>query len=182
MRTFLALDLPDPIKQIISKLSSELQSENVSGIKWVEPENLHITFQFIGDTQQQHISEITNFLADIFSQMQSIHFSEPKVQIIPQRNPKIIWISLQTNHKKIFQASRRIKEKLLEMGYKLDSKSLKFHITLGRIKKRLPDFFIQKILTTELKIIGFDVSEAALYQSFLRPEGPVYDKIVKYEF
>ncbi|MCF7792897.1 MAG: RNA 2',3'-cyclic phosphodiesterase [Candidatus Cloacimonetes bacterium] len=182
MRTFLALDLPDPIRQIISSLSSELQSLNVSGINWVESENLHITFQFIGDTHQHHILEITDFLEDIFSQMQSIHFSEPKLQIIPQRDPRIIWLSLQTNHKKIFQASRKIKEKLLEMGYKLDKKPLKFHITLGRIKKRLPKFFIQKILTTELKTIGFDISEAALYQSFLRPEGPVYDKIVKYEF
>lgn len=182
MRTFLALDLPDPIRQSVSKLSSELRSLNVTGIKWVEPKNLHITFQFIGNTHQHHILEIADFLNEIFTQMQSIHFSDPKLQILPDRDPRIVWISLQTNHKKIFQASKKIKEKLLEMGYKLDEKPLKFHITLGRIKKRLPEFFIQKILTTELKMAGFEVSEAALYQSFLRPEGPIYDRMVKFEF
>jgi 2'-5' RNA ligase len=64
----------------------------------------------------------------------------------------------------------------------LDNKPLNFHITLGRIKKRLPDFLIREILTTELKLVDFEISEAALYRSILKPEGPIYDKIAKYVF
>ncbi len=182
MRTFLALDLPDPVRKEIAGLISDLKSHNVSGVKWVETENLHITFQFMGDTHQHDISEIIDFLTEIFGIMQPIHFSKPNLQIIPAREPRLIWISLQTNHKQIFSAYKKIKQKLNQMGYKLDKKPLRFHITLARLKKRLPEFFIQKILTTELKMSGFEVSEAALYQSFLRPEGPVYESIEKYEF
>lgn len=182
MRTFLALDLPASIREKIYALISQLQMENIFGINWVSLENLHITFQFIGDTHRHHIAEITGFLAELFQNMQPIRFSEPNLQIIPPREPRIIWISLKTNHKQIFLASKQVKQKLQELGYQPDKKPLRFHITLGRIKKRLPDFFIQKILTTELNVSDFEVSKATLYQSFLRPEGPVYEGIAKYEF
>jgi len=182
MRTFLALDLPENVRRNISQLIEHLRNSNVSGIKWVTPENLHITFQFIGDTQRHDIPDIDNFLQNIFLDFDVIHFYNLKLEIIPPRNPRIIWISLQTEHKEIFKVSRYFKKKLSELGYNLDSKPLKFHITMGRIKKRLPDFFIQEILTTELKIDDFGVSDAALYESFLRPQGPIYERILKYHF
>ncbi|MDO9576947.1 MAG: RNA 2',3'-cyclic phosphodiesterase [Candidatus Cloacimonadales bacterium] len=182
MRTFFALDLPEDVRRNISLLIENLQNSNVRGINWVAPENLHITFQFIGDTQLHDIPEIGDLLEKEFLALDKISFSNPKLEIIPPREPRIIWISLQTEHKNIFKAARQFKNKLLEMGYEPDKKSLRFHITLGRIKKRLPDFFIQKILTTELKIMGFKVSEATLYESFLRPQGPVYEKVLNYKF
>ncbi|HPR17393.1 MAG TPA: RNA 2',3'-cyclic phosphodiesterase [Candidatus Cloacimonadota bacterium] len=182
MRTFLALELPAKTQEAISHLMRELRAENVFGIKWVEPENLHITFQFIGDTHRHDLPEITEFMEEVFTDMPSIHFASPKLQIIPAREPRLIWIGIQTNHKPIIKASDKIKLKLRERGYKPDNKPLQFHITLGRIKKRLPDFFMQKILTTELKLNDFEVTEATFYESFLRPEGPVYNKIVSYEF
>lgn len=182
MRTFLALELPEDIRRSISGLIENLQNTNVSGINWVTPENLHITFQFIGETQRHDIPEIGDFLEKEFLAFDKIGFSNPKLEIIPPRDPRIIWISLQTEHTDIFKAARQFKNKLLEMNYEPDKKPLRFHITLGRIKKRLPDFFIQEILTTELKIKDFKVSEATLYESFLRPQGPVYEKVLKYHF
>ena len=66
MRTFLALDLPESVRRDISDQIDHLRSSNVSGIKWVTSENLHITFQFIGDTQRHDIPEIGNFLEKVF--------------------------------------------------------------------------------------------------------------------
>ena len=182
MRTFFALELPEDVKRIISALIENLQKSNVKGINWVAPENLHITFQFIGDTQRHDIPEIGQFLKNEFSDFEKIIFGHPSLEIIPATEPRLIWISLQTDNKEIVKLSRRFKLFLTEMGYQPDKKPLRFHITLGRIKKRLPDFFIQKILTTELKMPDFEVSEATFYESFLRPAGPVYEKVLDYNF
>ena len=182
MRTFLALDLPDQIRAELSNVISLLQSGNISGIKWVAPENLHITFQFIGETHRHDLNEISDVIENVFAEISHISFSSAKIEIVPQRDPKIIWISLQSSETKLITASKRFKKRLSGMGYKLDNKPLKYHITLGRIKKRLPDFFIKQILTTELKIENFDVEKASLYQSFLKSEGPVYEEIINYYF
>ncbi len=182
MRTFVALDLPDNIRDHIAGVINNFRSNCPLWVKWVPQENLHITFQFIGDTKEKDIPEIAEFLETGFSELSSPEFTKPKLEIIPGRDPKIIWISLENKDSSIQKISKRLKSKLRQMGYKIDSRQLRFHITLGRIKKRLPENLIHKILTTELKINGFEVSKAALYQSLLKPQGPQYIEILNIKF
>ena len=182
MRTFLALELPENIKNEVAKVIEYFRSLVRDGIRWVAKENLHITFQFIGDTREEDIPEISEFLTEHFIDLTALKFFNPKLEIIPGRNPRIIWLSAQTDDKEIFTMSKKFKLKLKELGYTLDSKPLKFHVTLGRIKKRLPEFFIHQVLTKEISIKEFDVSEATLYKSILRPEGPRYVKLHNFLF
>ena len=182
MRTFLALELPEDIKAEVFRKIEQYREITPVGIKWVPKENLHITLQFIGDTKKEDLPEITEFLGCSFSKISNMKLTQPKLEIIPGRNPRVIWISFSTESKQIFGFSKSFKKKLVEMGYQLDSKPLRFHTTLGRIKKRLPEILIKKILTTEIKFESFLVEEATLYQSFLRPQGPIYEDIVNYKF
>lgn len=182
MRTFLALELPSDFKNKLISLIKELNSLNIHGIKWVSEENLHITVQFIGDTNESDISDISDFLSEKFTQISQIKYLNPKLQIIPGRNPRLIWIHVDTENKNIYKIVKQFKIKLQEMGYSLDKRPIKFHITLGRVKKRLPEYFVRKVLTTELKIEEFIVSEATFYHSILRPEGPIYNSILKFNF
>ena len=177
MRTFLALELPEEIKTEVFRKIEQYREIAPTGIKWVPQENLHITLQFIGDTKNEDLPEITEFLGCSFSKITKMEFIRPELEIIPGRNPRVIWISFFTESKQIFGFSKNFKKKLVEMGYQPDSKPLRLHVTLGRIKKRLPEILIKQILTTELKFKSFLVEEATLYQSFLRPQGPVYEKI-----
>lgn len=182
MRAFLALNIPANIRSNISRLSRELQSFNIKGIKWVKPENYHITIQFIAELKETDLDKLVEDLEREFYDIESIEFTDPHLMIIPSHKPKIIWIEIDTENKIINNIHRRFKKTLISMGYPIDNKTLKFHITLGRVKKRLPDFFVQKILTTELNLKMIEVSEAALYQSILRPEGPLYEIVEKFNF
>ena len=182
MRTFLALELPEEIKTEVFGKIGQYRETAPNGIKWVPRENIHITLQFIGDTKKEDLPEITEFLSCSFRKIPKMKFMQPKLEIIPGRNPRVIWISFSTESKQIFGFSKNFKKKLVEMGYQLDSKPLKMHVTLGRIKKRLPEILVKQILTTELKFESFLVEEATLYQSFLRPQGPIYEDIVNYKF
>ncbi len=182
IRTFLALELPKDIKTEVFRQIEQYRGIEPTGIKWVPKENLHITLQFIGDTKKEDLPDITEFLGYSFSKIPKMKFMQPELEIIPGRNPRVIWISFSTESKQIFGFSKNFKKELVEMGYQLDSKPLRFHATLGRIKKRLPEILIKKILTTELKFESFFVEEATLYQSFLRPQGPIYEDIVNYKF
>ncbi len=182
MRTFVALDLPETIKEDVSGVINNFRSLCPYGVNWVPRENLHITFQFIGDTKEEDLSEIADFLETSFSFLSKLLFTNPKLEILPGRDPKIIWIGLENNDHLIQKTSKRLKNELRKMGYRIDSRHLRFHITLGRIKKRLPENTVEQILTTELKINSFEVSKAVLYKSLLRPQGPRYIELMNIKF
>jgi len=192
MRTFLALDLPDSFREELSNLIDDLRSYTKHEVNWVAPQNLHITFQFIGNTKPEDIPEITQSASELFSSLfqadslksylKDLSFSNPKLEIHPQNRPRIIWISLISEDRKIFTINSKLKQMLISKGYKLDSKPLKLHITLGRVKKRLPEILIQRILTTELIRKSLTVEQATLYQSVLQPTGPVYTALAEFSF
>ncbi len=182
MRTFIALDLPEATKEDVSGVINNLRSYCPYSVNWVLRENLHITFQFIGDTKEEDLPEIAEFLGTSFSGLPKLLFTNPKLEILPGRDPKIIWIGLENNESIIQKISKRLKNELRKMDYKIDSRRLRFHITLGRIKKRLPENKVEQILTTELKINSFEVSKATLYKSLLRPQGPRYIELMNIKF
>ena len=182
MRTFIALDLPENIREDIAGVVSNFRSTSPFGVNWVPKENLHITFQFIGETKEEDIPEIAEFIENSFSELSTLLFTDPRLEILPGRNPKIIWLRLENNDNLILKISKRLKSKLRQMGYKIDSRRLRFHITLGRIKKRLPENTIKRILTTELKIKSFKVAKVALYMSLLKPSGPQYIEVINFDF
>jgi len=182
MRTFIALDLPASLKEDVAEVIDNFRSFCSDGVNWVPLENIHITLQFIGETKENDLPEIAEFVTTNFSELSPILFTDPKVEIIPGRDPKIIWIRLKTENNLILKTSKRLKDKLRKMGYKIDSKPLRFHITLGRIKKRLPENAIKEILTTELKIKCFEVPNIILYKSLLKSQGPQYIELLNHKF
>ena len=181
MRTFLAFDIPPDTKQQILKETAFISGIKAEGIKWVSEQNLHITVQFIGEVSPEDIPELVIFLQDGLSVCKEVNFHRPQLQLVPGKRPKICWIYLEAKAPEIEKLVRKFRKFLALKGYQTEKRKLLFHITLFRIKKRLPEIAVNQILTTELKIADFTVSSATLYQSLLRPQGPEYLEIAKFK-
>ena len=182
MRTFLALDISDRIKKEILNQTSEIYCGKNNELKWVTEENLHITLQFIGEVEPSAIPEIVQFLHNAFNELGKIKFKFSQIQLIPAKKPRLGWILLETENTEILKNIRGFRKFLQQLGYETENRKQKFHVTLFRIKKKLPDLLTNRILTTELKKMSFKVSSATLYESVLRPEGPNYYEIAKLKF
>ncbi len=48
IRSFIAVELPAEVKQGLAGLQAKLKAGGKQ-VKWVEPENMHLTLQFLGD-------------------------------------------------------------------------------------------------------------------------------------
>jgi 2'-5' RNA ligase len=180
MRTFLALDLPEDVTLRLADLTEPLRAAAPHQVNWVAPQNHHITLQFIGDTNPADLPEISQFISHTISGWPALEFSHPRLDLVPGSNPRICWVALTCYNSALMKFVREFRNELKYMGYSIDSKPLKFHITLGRIKKRLPENLVHQILTTELMINTFRSPGITLYQSILRPEGPVYNPLAQY--
>ena len=145
MRTFLALELSDSYRAKLTQLISELKIFDNNNIKWVVPENLHITLQFIGETKESDLPEIFDFLKELFKDKPKLQFISKNLYLAPGRDPKVIWIEMQNNNTWIINSHKKIKSFLNEKGYRFNKKPLRVHITLGSIKKRIDPDTIYKI-------------------------------------
>lgn len=182
MRTFIALDLDNSFREKLVKLIGELSFCGEKNIKWIESENLHITLLFLGETDINDLKQITEYCDDQFRQSPQILFRNAELRLIPGKNPRLIWIEMETECNWIHRSHKNIKNYLIENSYKFDKKPLKFHITLGRIKKSIPPGTINFFLNKKIDIPETTIKHATFYKSILKSQGPVYDPIAKFYF
>ncbi|MBF0541248.1 MAG: RNA 2',3'-cyclic phosphodiesterase, partial [Nitrospirae bacterium] len=64
IRSFIAVNLTDDLKSKIANDISNLKT-TLKNIKWIRPENLHITLKFLGNISAETIPQIEKALEDI---------------------------------------------------------------------------------------------------------------------
>lgn len=182
MRLFISIFIPDDINKDISDLIDSLKKnkEMPEGIRFTSYENQHPTLCFLGDQPPKNLELIKKSLDEIkneFSNQKELVINMTRVSFYPPGSrSRMIWLwddSRQSvgleNLKKVFE------EKLIQKGViwqKEGPGRFKAHITLARFKqgKRLP------YMNIKFKSI-FRIKRLDLMRSYLKPDGPVYEKI-----
>ena len=187
MRLFYGVELDDKIKNKISEFVNELTYEQEGKeIKWVKKDNLHITLQFIGNTNEDVIPKLKRLASNI--SFKSFEVGVTNIGAFPyMKKPRVIWAGIEQNmplfrelHNKVRDICIKIEEN--EKSLNIDTKPFHPHITLGRVKKRLKSEFIE--ILQKNKNIEFGIQKIrnfTLFSSELHREGPIYKVIDKIE-
>ncbi len=174
MRLFYGIQLPEEVKEELSEFIILLQSYIPTGVKWVEKENLHITFQFIGDVKPTQLAELEDDFITSISSCNSQKFMINSAEIFPLKQPRLIWVSLDSANNQLHKATKSLRNLLKNKGFILENKDFIPHITLGRIKSNLIKPQIEFILGAELKKEEFNINEISLFESNLTKRGANY--------
>lgn len=177
MRAFIAIDLTNEIKAKLKAVAANLKDLPLK-VKWVEPENLHITLKFLGDIEQNQLDKIKEIIAGIACQCNSFSLLLENFGFFPHsRKPRIFFISFSSEQilKKIIE---ELKKKLNPLGFKKDKK-FRSHITLARIKSlKNIEQLTKKV--DQLKVEGkIKVNKISIFKSTLTQKGPIYEEIFK---
>lgn len=168
MRTFIALEIPDNVKEKIF-LSLNEERKKWRGVKWVEKENLHITLKFLGEVKEEKIPLISKVLDEVSERFKSFRLSLNVLGAFPTlKNPRIFWIGI-SPEEKVKEIFEFIEKKLKKLGFEKEKREFHPHITVARVKKRGNFNIGEKKLGD-----GFEIKEVILFKSELRPEGPLY--------
>ena len=66
LRCFIAIEIPETIKKSVADIIDSLKKSG-SDVKWVSEENIHITLQFLGETEESLIPDIKGALYKILA-------------------------------------------------------------------------------------------------------------------
>jgi len=180
-RTFIAIKIPaaKKLKELLELLRVDLREDK---IKWVNPEVLHITLSFLGDTSEQQVNYISEQLKEIatgYSSME-LHFKELGV-FRNIRKPRVFWIGLERNEL-LENLQGEIEVMLRDYGINRENKPFSPHLTIARIK-RIENIDNLKYWLKKYRgktIQRTKIGEVIYYESRLTSNGPIYNSIKKF--
>lgn len=173
-RTFIAINLPDDIKKKFNPIIEELKKLNPDyGIKWVEPENLHLTLHFFGDLSEKQIALVEEGIEEITKRIESFKLNIKNAGCFPnEREPRVFFASVK-DAETLHDFIGKLEIMLQNLGFKVDTRPWQGHLTLGRIK----DWSRCKIAGVKIPPMAFSVKSVELMESQLSLEGSIYSVI-----
>lgn len=177
-RLFAAIKIHPSARYIslFNEISSSLRHER---IKWVEPENMHLTLKFFGETDEAKIPAIRQAIETATAQSKPFTLKIANTGIFGSRyDPKVVWFGIEKQNE-LENLARNVFTELAKCGWEADRQNFVPHLTIGRIKKLEDRPLFQQIIskynTVEIQVEN--VSEIKLYESILRREGPLYAEV-----
>jgi 2'-5' RNA ligase len=202
VRLFVALDIPDTIRQAIATYVDEMRRV-APDAKWVRAESYHITLKFIGEWKRD-VKEVIESLKTV--EASPIDVSIRGSGFFPTaRSPRVFWVGIEAENMGeaflpdgrseapqttlSFLASR-VDEACSTLGIEKENRAFSPHLTLARSgsgsprprrdEKPVPSMkrLAERIATMPSPDFGtIHATEFFLYESKLSPSGAKYTKL-----
>ena len=163
MRLFVAVEIPDLVKEVFGKLESELPSE---GLKKVNPSLMHITLKFLGEVDDSKVPGVEAALSSV--EFAPFNVQVKGVGVFPNENyVKVVWAG--TESRELGELASKVEEALSPM-FRKESRGFSGHLTLARVRRKIEiREFLERHRGEEFG--GFVVNRFVLMKSVLkRPE------------
>ncbi len=187
MRLFFASFTNARARELLERKSLWLQQQLPGGIKWVKPENFHITLKFLGEVNKDEADTLKEELKDTSFPFDEFPYKYQGLKVFPHPdNPRVIVTPVTMGEKKLQEIYSIIEEMVTDLGFEPDERDFKPHLTLGRVKDNhlkdeVSDFFSR--LSDDYVINVLDQMEKiSLVESNLTPEGPEYMEVFSKKF
>jgi 2'-5' RNA ligase len=151
LRSFIAVKIPTDIQSALASSLAPLQKALPKPlVRWVVPQNIHLTLKFLGDVSPANLE----LLAEALSVESAAHEA-------------------------LLSLLRSIETVAAKHGYTPEERPFSPHLTIGRVGQNISGMDQQRISTAvEGMIIGtlgtFRVEAVHIFKSDLQPGGPVY--------
>ena len=183
IRAFIAIDIPDDVRARISGVTHKLRQRlHAYPIRWVPPQNIHLTLKFLGDVSEHNLHTLTHLLAGEIKTHRPFEFSVGTLGAFPElRRPRVIWVGVEAPDE-LLALQRGIDHAVSKLGYDRERRPYQPHLTLGRISRNASSSEIRAIGQALQEInIGFlgsaRATEVHLYRSDLHSQGAVYTRL-----
>lgn len=181
IRAFIAVPINNSLNTRLADIQAELKTCDAD-IRWVAPDNIHMTLVFLGDTFESKADSINAELEKLLSGVSACVMEAKGVGFFGKpASPRIIWAGLHGDigqmrliQQKAFHAARNT-------GCMPDDKPFSPHFTLGRVKsKRNAKTLVEMIKKKKDACFGKIIVQNILFmKSDLTPDGPKYSVLHK---
>ena len=181
MRVFIAVEIK--ATAMILKFEKEIEKTHAN-IKLVEPENIHVTLKFLGDTEEKFIDSIEHIMKETVKETSPFNLKLIRTGVFPNENyTKVIWIGIEDGN--ILQTlAQRLDEQLINLGFPKEKRGFSPHLTIGRVKTAENKTQLLQLLHhyADTEFGEYKIDTIVLKKSDLTPKGPIYTTLKEVKF
>jgi len=184
MRTFIAIELSDPVREALMQAQSHLRYAGAD-VKWVEKQNIHLTLKFLGDISDEKAAQVCAALDAIGRTTKSFELTIKDIGTFPSIDfPKIIWVGLDKGATESTALAGQIEAAMAILGFQEETRPFAAHLTIGRVRSgKNKEVLKEKVGSYQLAAINPQrVQSIILFKSTLTPSGPIYSKLHETNF
>jgi 2'-5' RNA ligase len=179
LRTFIAVGIDKAIRDRAVALQESLGRAGAD-VKWVEPENMHVTLLFLGEVEDRTLPAVCRVVAEVAAGLAPFEMRVEGAGCFPSpRRPRTLWVGIGDGLQELVALHDALEPPLLDLGcYRREDRQYTPHLTLGRVKG---DAGADQLITALTRRAdwqggGVRVSEVLVMSSDfgLRRDGPTY--------
>ena len=183
MRTFVAVELDADCRRALLKAVERLKPL-AGGVRWVEPEAMHLTLKFIGEVDELAIPGAIEAMLPAAEAAEPFDMHVAGVSgFPPSGKPRVIHVAVEEPTGRLAALQAAIESALaLELGVAPEQRRWTPHVTLGRVKdsRRCPRVEQIAVALPEQEFGTVYVESFVLMASELLPSGPVYTPVHRF--
>ena len=179
IRAFIAIDLPPAVKAALADVAATLAGRvprgavGTAAVRWVRPEQMHLTLRFLGDTPTDKLPHLAAALDALAAGHAPFTMHLTNVGCFPNaRRPRVVWVGLGGEEAKLLALVTALEAALRPLGWPPEDKPFRAHLTLGRVKDERAAQGID--WAAAVPPLTVPVVAMHLIESQLRPDGSVY--------
>lgn len=182
MRCFIAVDIDEEIRVALRDLQQDMaKAADIakSDVKWVHPDSMHLTLKFLGEVRDQDVVDVCNTVKAVAAGHKAFDFAVRQVGYFGGQSARVLWVGAGLDCPELLQLQQDLEEELACIGWPKEGRKFSGHLTLCRVRNSKAGFELAK-LTGQYQ--DFDIGtvrcdSVSVYQSILRPEGPLYTSL-----
>jgi len=180
-RTFIAIQVR-PEERLLKLIREGQGKLSNSRINWVNPDTMHLTLRFLGNTTKEQIGQILKEAPGVFRQRAPFEIVLRGLgKFGSTQNPKVLWMGLEGDEA-LSELAAETELMVQRAGFEGEERAFRPHLTLGRVKW-LKEAENLKEMLDEYREAAFQrmmVKEVVFFESILKPAGPVYRPLQKF--
>ena len=137
MRLFVAISLPDSVKDEIEKAQRQLlQGSRGNFIRLTRREQFHLTLRFLGNVAASRVDDLSAALRKACRDYPVLQLRAEQIGFFPDmRFPRVIWVGVHDEKDALLRLQSMIEAAVGEFTGERPEKRFTGHVTLGRIQR-----------------------------------------------
>jgi 2'-5' RNA ligase len=137
LRLFVALAIPEPVKDELEKAQRELRGLLPQApVRWTRREQFHLTLRFLGNVEAQSLTALSQALTSAARAFAPLQLRAEHVGFFPNaRFPRVLWVGVRDTEGQLPALQQAVQSATVAFTTEEPEERFSPHVTLARMKK-----------------------------------------------